>query len=412
MSAGAGISGRGDLSTLAVGHDPAPGLAPQDARLFRSFQSNLLSLISHELRTPLTGILNALGLLDEQERERDGRAGQGEESSVPGFTRPELIRMARQNAERLSRTLVTLLDLAQLESGTFHARLKELDLARLVKKRLQLHRALFHDRELRLDAAEVRETRVLGDPGKLSRAIDLCLQVAAFRARRGSRLRVIVASEPDRRLEIGFEVEPETRRLWEEAWTHGLAGFESGVGSPSSPFAGVLQSEQAFLSRTEEGLGGELLLIHEILSRHDGKFTQERRELQVLLKLGFPDFTSESAIRMVLSSRAYQVSTEPGAVALLLLRVPEGWKLEELTPRVRRLLYRTSDGAYPLPDQGALAVILDDYRKEDLPRLLERLERSLGVRLEAGMAQSPDDDTDPSRLLEIASRTVSRGPSY
>lgn len=399
-------SGRDDLTALAVGHDPGPTLSPGDARLFRSFQSNLLSLISHELRTPLTGILNAVGLLEEGER-----AGP-EGVSDRGFSRPDLIRMARRNAERLSRTLITLLDLAQLESGTFHARLKELDLARLAKKRIQLHRAFFQDRELRLDTAEMTETRVLGDPGKLSRALDLGLQAAGFRARKGSCLLVRVGAEPERHWGVGFELDPDGRNAWDLAWSHGLAGFESGVGSPSSPFAGVLQSEQAFLARTEDGLGGELLLIHEIMSRHEGKFLQERRDLRVELKLAFPDFTSESAIKAVLASRAYHVTTEPGAVALLLLRVPEGWKLDELTVRVRRLLYRTSDGAYPLPGLGALAVVLDDYRKEDLPKLLERLEHSLHFQLEAGMAQSPDDDTDPTRLLEIAQRTLTDRASH
>jgi cytochrome c oxidase cbb3-type subunit I/II len=84
------------------------------------------------------------------------------------------------------------------------------------------------------------------------------------------------------------------------------------VGSPTSAFSGVLQSEQAFLSRAEEGLGSEYLLIHEIMRLHQGRFLAQRQGNQVglVLELSAPD--SEEMLRSVLLSRAYEVSTFEG----------------------------------------------------------------------------------------------------
>lgn len=111
------------FSELAVGHaDVGLRLQPQDAELFKAFQGNLLSLISHELRTPLTAILNSLSLLSENET-----------GAAIGMPRGEVLEMAYRNAQRLNQTLSSLLDLAALESGTFHIKLREVELQRLAR---------------------------------------------------------------------------------------------------------------------------------------------------------------------------------------------------------------------------------------------------------------------------------------
>src|SRR5690606_1057034 len=160
--------------------------APQDVTLFKAFQSNLLSLISHELRTPLMGILNALSLLDE------ASAGASDLSA------DELIAMARRNAHRLQQTLASLLDLASLESGTFHARLREVDLPRVVRGRVQSRESFLRDQQVEVDlktlvcgeSSDHAETPLLADPQKLGRAIDLCLDVIVPRIESGAPLEV------------------------------------------------------------------------------------------------------------------------------------------------------------------------------------------------------------------------------
>jgi signal transduction histidine kinase/HAMP domain-containing protein len=75
-------------------------------RLLDDVKTNLVSTVSHELRTPLTSIRMALHILAERKI--------GELTSKQA----DLIGVARDDSERLLRTLNDLLDLSRLEGGT------------------------------------------------------------------------------------------------------------------------------------------------------------------------------------------------------------------------------------------------------------------------------------------------------
>ena len=227
--------------------------------------------------------------------------------------------MARQNALRLHRTLLSLLDLAALESGTFHARLREIDLAKLVSSRIEAHESLLKDRGLELVRKQAPGSPILADPQKLSRAIDLCFQILIPRAEPTFPVELRISPTA---VVFQFELNRSVEALWETAWSQALTGSQSGIASPSSAFAGVLQSEQAFLSRLEEGLGSEFLIVHEIMRQHRGHFVGERKKHVVTLGLEFPELSSEDALRAVLSSRAYEASSELRSVTLALLEIP------------------------------------------------------------------------------------------
>lgn len=369
--------------------------------MFRAFQSNLLSLVSHELRTPLMGILNALGMLEE-----GGDSGP--------LSSAELIRMARSNAQRLQQTLAALLDLAALESGTFHARLREVDLHRLVSSRVDAHRPMLGGRGVELDALSVGGlSPVLADPQRLGRALELVFQIVVPRAAQGSKVEARLAST---RFTLRFGLSAGMEGLWDEAWTHSLAGYQGGVAAPGSAFAGVMQSEQAFLSRMEEGLGSEFLLIHEILRLHGGAFTASREGGWVSLELELPSLSSEEGLKAVLASRAYEISTALGTVALVLLEVPQGMDADRFTATVRKTLFRASDAVYSLRELGQAALVLDDCKPEDAPRLVARIRQQLvqelgqqlakGPSLRYGLAQCPADGHDPAMLLPLAARRL------
>jgi hypothetical protein len=382
-----------------IGHRPPSSLSPQDEALFRAFQSNLLSLISHEMRTPLMGVINALGLLDE-----------GAEAS--GLSAAELIRMARSNARKLHETLSALLDLAALESKTFHARLREVDLARLAGARLDAHRAQFRERGFQIEEriAPGASHLVLADPQKLGRAIDLCLQALGQRAEPGQKMRFSLSSN---RIEIACTLTSAAQDLWDTMWTQASAGFQGGVTSPLSAFAGVMQSEQAFLTRMEEGLGSEFLLVHEILKIHQGKLSAERAGGQATLTLELPELSSEEGLASVLASRAYEVSTELASVALVLVKLPEGARIapESFTEQIKKSLFRNSDAVYLLRERGELALVLDDCKPEDAPRLMERINQKLSKsagRIVYGVAQCPADGLDPALLMGLASQRLAQ----
>ncbi len=379
-----------DAGAFAVGHEPPHTLSPQDAALFRAFQSNLLSLISHELRTPLTGIMNALNLLESGE-------------SLGEFSADELVRMARQNAQRLHQSLVMVLDVAAMESGTFHAKLREIDLNRLARGRSDAFRSLFADRGLTLSLQQVDQgsSPLLGDPQKISRALDLIFQGLIPRSTGTLKLRISSTA-----LMLEAELAAGMEKLWDSAWTQSVAGFQGGVTSPTSLFANVLQSEQAFLTRMEEGLGSELILVHEIMRLHRGVFTATRGGRKVSLMLEFPQLSSEEGLNAVLLSRAYQISTELGSVALVLVEVPKGMKPQQFSDEIKKSLFRASDAVYTLPERNQIALVLDDCKPEDAPRLLQRIKNTLRQDLSFGVAHCPADGVDPGALLTLAERRL------
>ena len=391
------VPAQNSVADLLVGHRPTGQLALQDEALFRAFQSNLLSLISHELRTPLTGVLNALNALEASDE-----AGPREDAGP--LSQSELILMAKRNAQRLQQALVTVLDLAAIESGTFHAHLREVELSRLVRKRIELDRPWLKDCGIASTIHSAADVPVLADPQKLSRAIDLILEVISGRAE--SRPGVSIEVLPSR-LAFSFTLKPEADASWVAAWSQALAGFEGGVMAPGSAFAGVLQSETGFLTRSEEGLGSELQLIHQIMRLHRGKLLQTRNRNRITLTLEFPELSSEEALRAVLSSRAYEVTNELGSVALALVNVPDGLVAVEFCDAIKRNLFRATDAVYPVPQRRQVALVLDDCKVGDAPRVMKRIEKAIGMMLDSGVAHCPSDGLDPAKLLDIANRRLS-----
>ncbi|MBY0471471.1 hypothetical protein K2X30_09915 [bacterium] len=381
---------------MAIGHEPSHSLSAKDAELFRAFQSNLLSLISHELKTPLMGVLNALTLLKEDFQS----AGS---SPIP---RDELVDMAKDNADKLNRALSSLLDLAALESGLFHARLRELDFSRLVHNRVDANRSLLKTRkltiEVREESAEKDLAPVLADPNRLGRAVDLCFSALLPRTEEGTAVKVrIFPSE----VSFQFYLQTGAEKAWEQSWSQSLAGFQGGVSSPSSAFAGTIQSEQAFLTRTEEGLGSEFLLIHEFMKLHQGGFKCKTLGRDVTLSLILPKFTNYEALKAVILARSSQMAPENGglgSIAVGLLKVPDSSTAEVFRSEIRKFLFRSSDAVYALPEQGQVAVVLDDCKPQDVPELLQRLGTSMQKKFKFGVAVCPVDSSEPDQLIKIA----------
>jgi two-component system, NtrC family, sensor histidine kinase KinB len=113
-------------------------------RWLDEMKSDLLATLSHEIRTPLTAIRLVLHLLMEK--------------SVGDLTaaQEEIVTTARNDCERLLRTLNSILDLARMESGKAQLDLNPIPAIRLVEESYYG----FHDQAaalshpLRMDAAE------------------------------------------------------------------------------------------------------------------------------------------------------------------------------------------------------------------------------------------------------------------
>ncbi|MFZ5479456.1 MAG: ATP-binding protein [Myxococcota bacterium] len=88
-----------------------------ERRRLDRMKNEFVSTVSHELRTPLTSIRGSLGLLE------GGAVGDMDEEAR------SLVRMARQNADRLVRLVNDILDLEKMEAGRLHLSLGEVDAA-------------------------------------------------------------------------------------------------------------------------------------------------------------------------------------------------------------------------------------------------------------------------------------------
>lgn len=387
----------GFAALAAAGSASGPG--HRDESLFAAFQQNLLSLLSHELRTPLMGVLNPLRLMDE------GRPGQP-------FSITEMVTMARRNAEQLNRTLSTLLDLAAIEGGGFHARLREVDLKSLVATRVSAMREWTQGAGLHcvVSSAEsddaVPISPVLGDLPKLSRAVDLCLEVVTPLAQKPGPLRVSVQ---DAAIVFEFALDDASYGEWTRIWGEAQVGFQSRLAAPGSVFSRVVQSEQQFLARDREGLGSELWLIHELMRVHQGHMVERNERTgdrrQVRLALEFPRSSPETALSQVLASRMDGVVQDLGFFSLILVRVPKGRRPAEWAAALQSGLFRASDSVYSLKNH--IALILDRCSRQDQVRVMERLARAKGGgAFEWGAASAPDETLDPAELLRLATSRV------
>ncbi|MBI3535932.1 MAG: hypothetical protein HY072_10665 [Deltaproteobacteria bacterium] len=387
---------------LAIGHQPLVHLSPQDEELFRSFQSNLLSLISHELRTPLMGVLNALTLLEEQSDEHSE------------ITSKELLNVARKNAIKLQHNLSSVLDLAAIESKNFHIRLREMNLSRLMEAKLKNFQPLFLEQEIKCELEKkfqadyvikdetAEEITALADPQRLGRVLDLCFHVILSKIKQKSLLKITFTQTW---IEMGFQLKEDCLTIWDEEWSKSLVAFQSGVSSPNSAFSGTIQSEQAFLTRSSEGLGAELWLIHEVLKLHSGSFLAERKNQFVKLTLLLPELNSLEGLRAALSSRLSQISPEQGgisSVVLVFVRPPKKWSMIELGMSIKKGLFRSSDSIYILNQENLIALILDDCKPEDVPKLLSRIQSQIGSDFSYSLSSCPRDGFDIEDLIAHA----------
>jgi NtrC-family two-component system sensor histidine kinase KinB len=108
--------------------------------LLDDVKSNLIATVSHELKTPLTSVRMALYLLHEK-----AVGGLNEKQS-------DLVLTAREDADRLLKTLNDLLDLAKLEQGPTQLDMTYVPPGDLVENALREMREIAHASKIKLKA--------------------------------------------------------------------------------------------------------------------------------------------------------------------------------------------------------------------------------------------------------------------
>jgi hypothetical protein len=127
--------------------------------------------------------------------------------------------------------------------------------------------------------------------------------------------------------------------------------------------------------------------------------------------MAIPLLENEQALEKVIESRMHALKHEVGALSVMILEVSPK-SLKPVHEALRNALFRASDTVYSLPNAGQIAVLMDDCKKADAPKIVRRLLENLGAEAgkflkpaRVGVASCPDDATQPERLLSKARKS-------
>jgi PAS domain S-box-containing protein len=211
-------------------------------------KTSFLNNMSHELRTPLASIVGFAELLDEEE--------------MPEAERREFAGRIAASGERLKKTLNSILELAQLESGgagRAEMNIAPVDVAAQVRATTEAHRPAAEEKGLALRAKTPRgeggDTRAALNEGAFGRVLDNLISNAIKFTEEGSvTLRVGATAQ-----EVHVEVEDTGCGIEDDF----LEGGRDGL------FADFEQESKG-LSRSHEGAGLGLAIAKRLTEEMDG----------------------------------------------------------------------------------------------------------------------------------------------
>jgi PAS domain S-box-containing protein len=147
-------------------------------------KDEFISVVSHELRTPLSSIVGSLGLLA-------GMTGLNEETQT-------LVRVARENSQRLVRLINDILDVEKLDSGALDIPLEPVELEALLADAIRAHQGYAGQYGVSIVLAEKRGPAwVNANVDKLMQVMANLLSNAAKFSPRGARIEVRLARMGD-----------------------------------------------------------------------------------------------------------------------------------------------------------------------------------------------------------------------
>lgn len=147
-------------------------------------KTEFISVVSHELRTPLTSIRGSLGLL------AGGVAGSLSDQGK------QLVDIALNNSDRLTRLINDILDIEKIESGKMEFRFEPVSMASLVRQAVEANRAYADLFGVNLAIGETEaQTDVYADPDRLLQVLANLISNAAKFSPRGGTVVISLAVE-------------------------------------------------------------------------------------------------------------------------------------------------------------------------------------------------------------------------
>ncbi|MDA0180457.1 ATP-binding protein [Solirubrobacter phytolaccae] len=143
-------------------------------------KDELVSIVGHELRTPLTSIRGSLGLLEA------GIAGE-----LPAEA-ADMVAIARQNTERLSRLVDETLDLERLQAGRVELNVRSVTPPELLQSTAQVVQRVADDAGIELVWEAPADLQLFVDPDRIVQALVNLIGNAIKFSPEGSSVRTIV----------------------------------------------------------------------------------------------------------------------------------------------------------------------------------------------------------------------------
>ncbi|MDA0172224.1 ATP-binding protein [Solirubrobacter taibaiensis] len=143
-------------------------------------KDELVSVVGHELRTPLTSIRGSLGLLEA------GIAGE-----LPGEA-ADMVRIARENAERLTRLVEETLDLERLHAGRVELEVRSVTPVELLASSAQVVQPVADAAGVELTWEAPTDLELFVDPDRIVQAVVNLVANAIKFSPRGATVRTMV----------------------------------------------------------------------------------------------------------------------------------------------------------------------------------------------------------------------------
>jgi len=131
--------------------------ALQEARKANKVKSLFLANMSHEIRTPLTAILGFIELIEDSTHDKVSKEEKG------------FFEIIRRSGDRLMHTVHSILDISQIEAGTYKLKRESLDLVNLVQDLINEYQLMVAEKNLKLEyESDLDSAFIMADKNSLS----------------------------------------------------------------------------------------------------------------------------------------------------------------------------------------------------------------------------------------------------
>ena len=358
-------------------------------------KDDFINTVSHELRTPLSITKEAISLILER------ALGEINDQQI------EILGIAKNNLERLTRIINGLLDVSRIEAGKVELRRKDLELQSLIREIAAGFEAKAREKglELRLNFPQ-EAILIYADEDKLSQIFTNLIDNAVKFTVEGF-IEVSAAEKAQfvecRVRDTGIGITPESLPKIFDKFTQ--FGRKDGPG--------------------EKGTGLGLSIVKGLVEVHGGEIRVESELGRgTTLTFTLPRLSFKERLSECISGMIQEAAERKGVFSILVFTAPEYDELrrrseqtteetmQNLAQALKRSLRRRADAV--MYSQGRFYLILPDTKQADAPFVLERMKESLkqaiagqeflkgGLALEAATLSYPEDAVELGKWLSEA----------